>query len=80
MKLPKPQVEKLPTFQSQKQGVSQYGSGNDLIESEKRKAANKFFRRGITGSYKDEMPKLLQLLYWLKNRKQMNIFKYYKNK
>lgn len=80
MKLPKPQIEKLPTFQSQKQGVSQYGSGNDLIESEKRKAANKFFRRGITGSYKDEMPKLLQLLYWLKNRKQMNIFKYYKNK
>ena len=77
--LPKPQLEKLPTFQSQKKGNIQYGCEDNLKESEKRKIANLFFRRGIIGSYKDEMPKLLQLLFWVKHKRQMKIFQYYKN-
>ena len=77
--LPDPQIEKLPTFQSQKKGFSKYGSGNTTNKSKKKNIANKFYRRGIVGSYKDEMPKLFQLLFWLKHKKQMKIYQYYKN-
>ena len=79
MNLPEPQIEKLPTFMSQKKGLSKYGTGNTKNESEKKNKANKFYRRGVAGSYKDEMPKFLQLLFWLKHRKQMGIYQYYKN-
>jgi len=76
--LPEPQIKKLPTFKSQKKGLSKYGSGNTKNEFEKKNRANKFYRRGIVGSYKDEMPKFLQILFWLKHRKQMKIYQYYK--
>jgi len=79
MELPEPQIEKLPTFQSQKKGLSKYGYGNSVEASTKKETANNFYRRGIAGSYKDEMPKLLQLLFWLKHKKQMKIHQYYKN-
>lgn len=78
--LPEPQIEKLPTFQSQKKGFSKYGSGNTTNESKKKNITNKFYRRGIAGSYKDEMPKPFQLLFWLKHKKPMKIYGYYTNK
>ncbi|MFC4634276.1 sulfotransferase domain-containing protein [Dokdonia ponticola] len=80
MHLPEPQTEKLPTFQSQKKGLSQYGNGDTTNASIKKDEANKFYRRGIVGSYKDEMPILLQALFWLKHSKQMKAYEYYKNK
>ena len=79
MDLPQPQIEKLPSFQKLKNGTPKYGSGgNKLIsKDEKLERANKFFRRGIAGAYKDEMPKLFQLLFWLKNKEQMKAHHYY---
>jgi len=80
MTLPKPQLDKLPTFHSQKKGTSNYSSEKNVSEIKKTDLSNKFFRRGVTGSYKDEMPRVIQLLFWLKHQKQMNKFNYYKNK
>ena len=79
MQLPEPNLEKLPTFQSLKKGTAYYGSGGKNIKNKvkKKELAHKFFRRGITGSYKDEMPKIFQLLFWLKNKKQMKANNYY---
>jgi len=78
MELPEPKLEKLPTFQSLKKGTPQYGSGGKKLKRTEQKIerANKFFRRGVAGSYKDEMPKIFQLLFWLKNRKQMKANNY----
>ncbi len=79
MELPAPNLKKLPTFQSLKKGTPKYGSGGKKIKHTEQKVerANKFFRRGIVGSYKDEMPKIFQLLFWLKNKKQMKANNYY---
>lgn len=79
--LPRPKLENLPGFQSLKNGIPEYGSGKEvrLSKNPQQEHANKFYRRGITGSYKDEMPRILQLLYWLKHKKQMNAFQYYDN-
>lgn len=79
MELPAPKLEKLPTFQSLKKGTPQYGIEGKKIKNTKQKVehVNKFFRRGIAGSYKDEMPKIFQMLFWLKNKKQMKASNYY---
>lgn len=78
MELPDPNLAKLPTFQSLKKGTPHYGSEGKNIKNtlQRKERADKFFRRGITGSYKDEMPKLIQLLFWLKNKKQMKANNY----
>ena len=79
MVLPVPKLENLPTFQSLKKGTPQYGSGVKKLKRTEQKverANNFFFRRGITGSYKDEMPKIFQMLFWLKNKQQMKANNY----
>ncbi len=78
--LPAPNKERLPTFNKLKKGVPKFGSGGKRLteEADKKALANKFFRRGISGSYKDELPLFFQLLFWLKNRKQMKKHNYYK--
>ncbi|MFK5982012.1 MAG: sulfotransferase domain-containing protein [Flavobacteriaceae bacterium] len=80
IELPEPKVDKVPTFKSLKGGTPQYGSGGKKIKSDKQKKdrSSKFFRRGVVGSYKDEMPVLFQILFWVKNKKQMKANKYYK--
>ena len=79
MELPPPQLEKLPSFQSQKTGIPKYGSGDDFTHQmfTKKEHSQKFYRRGKVGSYKDEMPMVFQFLFWLKNRRLMNQFNYY---
>ncbi|TGD73501.1 glycosyltransferase [Mangrovimicrobium sediminis] len=64
--LPPPRVERLPTFESMKFGVPEYGAGKhqDLDEEEKHRRAEKFFRRGKAGAWRDEMPAELQELFW----------------
>ncbi len=78
--LPAPKADKIPTFKSLKGGTPQYGSGGKKMKSDiqKKERSSKFFRRGVVGSYKDEMPLLFQILFWVKNRKQMNANNYYK--
>ncbi len=76
--LPEPKLDKLPTFQSQKKGTANYSSEKNVSELNKPDLSNTFFRRGVSGSYKDEMPKGIQFLFWLKHQKQMKKFNYYK--
>ncbi len=76
--LPEPRLERLPTFQSLKKGVPQYGSGGEKIKNKEQKIerAHKFFRRGVVGSYKDEMPIMFQLLFRFKNKRLMKASNY----
>jgi len=76
MELPEPKLENLPTFQSLKKGKSRYGSGEKKKTEQVKAYADKFFRRGVVGSYKNEMPKVFQLLFWFKNKKQMKANNY----
>lgn len=79
MELPQPKLEKIPTFQSLKKGSPKYGSGGTKIKSKalKLEHANKFYRRGIAGSYKDEMNMLFQFLFWIRHGRQMKTHNYY---
>jgi glycosyltransferase involved in cell wall biosynthesis len=64
--LPDPDPSKLLDFQSLKSGAAQYGSGRGFLEDETRikTLSSKNFRRGKAGSWKDEMPKELESLFW----------------
>ena len=65
MDLPEPRPERLPTFEDLKYGTPKYGAGrkvNDDIQVSK--LAEKNFRRGKTGSWRDEMPVELERLFW----------------
>ncbi|MFK5982013.1 MAG: sulfotransferase domain-containing protein [Flavobacteriaceae bacterium] len=77
MDLPEPKYNKLPTFQSQKKGASFYSIEKKTAKKDQAGLSNNFFRRGVSGSYKDEMPRVIQFLFWLKHQKQMNKFNYY---
>ena len=56
--LPEPKAERLPTFDDLKTKPMRYGRQSD---ADWRK---KFFRRGKVGAGKDEMPELMQQLFW----------------
>ncbi len=77
--LPEPELSKLPTFKKLKEGSFEYGAGKDMSKNEavNKQHAQKFYRKGIAGSYKTEMPKAFQLLFWVLHRKQMKKLKYY---
>lgn len=66
--LPEPNRERLPTFEKLKFGQPQYGSGATFLAREEEVAAlaQKNFRKGRAGSWKEEMPAtLLPLVYEL---------------
>ncbi|MCB0806058.1 MAG: glycosyltransferase [Bacteroidales bacterium] len=64
--LPEPDRDKLPTFEKLKFGIPKYGAKRDIniSESEKRDQANRFFRKGKKGTWKEEMPDELHDLFW----------------
>jgi len=64
--LGQPIVENLPTFESLKFGIPKYGTGRelDISERKKKEQASKFFRRGKSGSWKEDIPEYLQDLFW----------------
>lgn len=66
MELPKPDKDKMPSFQELKFGIPKYGSGRDrpITEEEKKALAEKNFRKGKAGSWKEEMPRDMQDLFW----------------
>ncbi len=77
MHLPAPNIEKIPTFESQKSGNARYGV--DKLNSKERAVAKKsfsaFFRSGKVGAYKKEMPLIIQILFLLVNYRILK--KYY---
>ena len=68
MDLPKPDLEKLPTFEKLKFGDPKYGG--------ERGKQDKAFRRGKSGSWKDEMPFELEQLFWELHSDAMNMVGY----
>ena len=66
--LPDAQLEKLPTFETQKFGKTDYGRG-----LQKNKL---FFRKGKVGDWKEEMPEKIQYAFWKKNSNLMGLLGY----
>ncbi len=65
LELPEADYEKLPRFEDMKQGMPRYGSRGAKFSAEERKAhSNRFFRRGKSGAWCDEMPQDLHDLFW----------------
>lgn len=65
MDLPEPRRERLPTFEDLKFGSPKYGAGRKVNDDVKvTELARKNFRRGKTGSWRDEMPAELERLFW----------------
>lgn len=63
---PESNEEKLPTFQSMRDSLNRYGGFKNRPH-----LREKFFRRGVSGAWKDEMPEKLHKLFWKKHRTQM---------
>lgn len=66
MDLPEPNIDKLPSFQKLKFGQPQYGSGKQFLDDreEVEAMAQKNFRRGKAGAWRDEMPPQMEKLFW----------------
>lgn len=65
MALPEPDISKLPTFDSLKFGMPKYGAGRKIVDDIKvADLAKKNFRKGVVGSWKEEMPPELEKLFW----------------
>lgn len=63
MDLPEPDWAKLPTFLKLKQEKNPYGVRAGAVEKEEE-VAQKFFRKGKAGGWKEEMPPDLEALFW----------------
>ncbi|MEN8240819.1 MAG: sulfotransferase domain-containing protein [Chloroflexota bacterium] len=75
--LPEPQPEKLPTFDDLREKSTPYGpnkkkSGQEDYGEKKKK----FFRRGIAGAWKDELPLEYQEMFWFFNSEAMRAVGY----
>lgn len=65
LNLPAPQLDEIPDFQSLKFNKDRKVSDSvSLGINKKPKRRENFFRRGIAGSWKDEMPEDLHKLFW----------------
>lgn len=60
--LPQPNLDKLPTFKQLKFGRPRYGGGSPA--KFKNKKAEKHFRRGKIGGWKDEMPPEIEEMFY----------------
>jgi glycosyltransferase involved in cell wall biosynthesis len=76
--LPAAHWDKLPSFEQMKKRINKYGSGAqlDISNIEKLKLSNKNFRKGKSGNWKEEMPDILQDLFWSKHGDTMEMLGY----
>jgi hypothetical protein len=67
--LPEPKIDKLPTFESQRDGMAHFGGAArpQLSDEERDDFNKKFFRKGAVGGWKEEMPEDMQELFWEKH-------------
>jgi len=75
--LPEPQSENLPTFDDLREKSTPYGpnkkkNGQEDYGEKKKK----FFRRGIAGAWKDELPIEYQEMFWFFNSEAMHAVGY----
>jgi len=66
MDLPEPDPSKIPTFEQLKSGNAAYGARKSwgYSDDESKKLAEKAFRKGVSKSWKSEMPDELHDLFW----------------
>jgi len=65
LELPEADYSKVPRFDKMKHGLPRYGSGNvEFAEEERKRYSGRFFRRGKSGAWRDEMPPDLHDLFW----------------
>jgi glycosyltransferase involved in cell wall biosynthesis len=66
MGLPEADYDKIPGFEAMKYGLPRYGSGSghNMSEEARRALAERNFRRGKTGSWREEMTPALHDLFW----------------
>jgi len=69
--MPEPDIAKLPTLDSQRNSENKYGK---FKRHENR--SKLFFRRGVAGAWKDEMPDDLHELFWEYHHEMMIRFNY----
>lgn len=64
--MPKPDIEKLPTFKDLRSGLPKYGAGGNKKATEelKRKRVQIAFRRGKVGGWRDDMTDRSLSLFW----------------
>lgn len=69
--LPLPDMNNIPTFESQRKGSSYFGgqARKQKSEEEKQEFNEKFFRKGKIGGWKEEMPENLHEYFWKKHGK-----------
>lgn len=81
IKMPAPIAEKIPTFESQRNGEAHFGGNERQRYSDKEKTEfnEKFFRKGKIGGWKQEMPEKLQALFWKKHGSVMEELGYARN-
>ena len=60
LEMPEPDLERLPTFEDLQNKQMPYQGRTKRVENWRKK----FFRRGQTGAWKDEMPEPMQQLFW----------------
>ena len=77
MDLPDPNPEKLPTFDDLREKPIPYGPNKKKGDTEDYgEKKMKFFRRGIAGAWKDELPLAYQEMFWFINGKAMRALGY----
>ncbi len=79
--LAEPNISKLPTLESQREGSSYFGgqSRSNFSDEQKKDFNRKFFRSGKTGVWKNEMSVIDQKLFWKLHGKVSEEFGYGKD-
>lgn len=71
--LPEPNLNNIPTFESQRSGGSHFGGKNrkNLSKEKQDEFNSMFFRKGKIGSWKEDMPEKIHEIFWKKYGKKM---------
>jgi hypothetical protein len=81
IELPKPDVDKLPTFKDLRSKRMNYGNISAKRSKEEQDAhRQKFFRKGKAGTWKEEMPAELHELFWARHGAAMDKLGYQEGK
>jgi len=78
MDLPEPRRDRLPTFGQLKRGEAEYGAKQKVTgaSDEIQHYASKNFRKGRSGTWKEELPEQQQLAFWHHHGEMMELLGY----
>ena len=78
LRMPDPDMARVPTFESLRSGQSPWVQ-KELARRERPGWEKSFFRRGVIGSYKEEMPAVLADIFWELHGNEMAKLSYVRN-